>query len=90
MFKRVKPKALNKKQLNGEMLLRLCHAYTEAINKGSVPCIENAWYSICKNENLKTVKECLAAYDASLAGLLRKMRVGEGNEFSALRELHKE
>ena len=90
VFKRVKPKALNKKQLNGEMLLRLCHAYTEAINKGSVPCIENAWYSICKNENLKTVKECLAAYDASLAGLLRKMRVGEGNEFSALRELHKE
>ena len=67
VFKKVKPKALNKKQLNGEMLLRLCYAYTEAINKGSVPCIENAWYSICKNENLKTVKECLAAYDASLA-----------------------
>ena len=43
VFKRVKPKTLNRKQLNGEMLLGLCFAYTEAINKGSVPCIQNAW-----------------------------------------------
>ena len=47
IYKRVKPKTLNSKMINGEMLLELCHAYTEAINKGSVPCIESAWSYLC-------------------------------------------
>jgi len=47
IFKRVKPKVLNGKYITGEMFLELCHAYTEAINKGSVPCIESAWTYLC-------------------------------------------
>jgi hypothetical protein len=47
IFKRVKPKVLNGRFINGEMLLELCHAYTASINKGSVPCIESAWTYLC-------------------------------------------
>lgn len=50
IFKRVKPKSLNGKFITGEMLLELCHSYTKAINKGSVPSIKNAWSYVCQNE----------------------------------------
>lgn len=43
IFKKVKPKTLNGKFITGEMLLELCHSYTKAINKGTVPSIKNAW-----------------------------------------------
>jgi hypothetical protein len=47
IYKRVKPKVLNNRYITGEMVLELCQAYTEAINKGSVPCIESAWTYLC-------------------------------------------
>lgn len=47
IYKRVKPKVLNGRYITGEMFLELCLAYTEAINKGSVPCIESAWTYLC-------------------------------------------
>lgn len=43
ILKKIKPKMLNGKQLNGPMLLELVEAYTHAINKGSVPNIQSAW-----------------------------------------------
>ena len=46
----IKPKMLNGKSLNGEMLLNLAENYVTAINKGAVPNIENAWTYICKSE----------------------------------------
>lgn len=50
IYKRCKPKMINNKIVTGEMMLELCHAYTKAINKGSVPCIESAWTYVCNNE----------------------------------------
>ena len=51
IFKRVKPKSLNKRFITGETLLELCEAYTTAINGGNLPNIENAWTYVSKNEN---------------------------------------
>ena len=53
IFKRVRPKALSGHFVTGETLLELCEAYTQAINQGSVPCIESAWTYVCKNETLR-------------------------------------
>ena len=47
IYKKTRPKMLNGKALNGEMLLELCLSYTEAINTGSVPNIQNAWIYVC-------------------------------------------
>jgi hypothetical protein len=47
IYKKTRPKVLNGKTLNGEMLLELCIAYTDAINTGSVPNIQNAWSYVC-------------------------------------------
>ena len=50
VINKIKPKLLNGKRLNGEMLSNLCLSYVDAINKGAVPNIESAWSYICKNE----------------------------------------
>ena len=70
IFKRVKPKALNKRYITGASLLELCIAYTQAINKGSVPCIESAWTYVCQNENNRAIESAIMAYKKELKELL--------------------
>jgi hypothetical protein len=56
IFKKIRPKTLNGKTLNGQMLLELSRAYVNSINKGSVPNIETAWVYLCKNESIKALE----------------------------------
>ena len=55
IFKRVKAKNLNGKNFNGSMLVELCKAYIETINKGGAPKIEHAWKYIVLNESRKAM-----------------------------------
>lgn len=50
VINRIRPKMMHGKKLNGEMLFNLAANYVDAINKGVVPNIENAWSYICRNE----------------------------------------
>lgn len=63
IYKRTRPKMLNGKALTGEMLLELCLAYTEAINTGSVPNIQNAWSYVCQNECQRAISGCIKTYE---------------------------
>lgn len=56
IFKKVKPKTINGKFLNGSMLIELCKAYILAMNTGSMPNIESAWTYLCKNESHKALQ----------------------------------
>ncbi len=56
VFKKVKPKKINDKFLNGQLLVSLCKGYMETINKGSLPNVESAWFYVCRNEGLKAIK----------------------------------
>ena len=56
ILRKTKPKFIKEKTLNGSMLIELSKAYIEAINKGGVPNIENAWKYIVKNESYKNLK----------------------------------
>jgi hypothetical protein len=42
VINRIKPKLIHGRKLNGEMLLNLVVSYVDAINKGTVPKIENS------------------------------------------------
>ena len=53
IFKKIKPKMLCGRNLNGIMLLEVCKSYIESINKGSLPNIENAWNYVKKNEGFR-------------------------------------
>ena len=46
---------LNGKNFNGSMLVELCKAYIETINKGGAPNIEHAWKYIVLNESRKAM-----------------------------------
>lgn len=86
--KRVKPKVLNGKTLNGSMLLELCKSYVNAINKGSVPCIENAWNYVLKYEAEKVIKSLVAEYNNFVKSLLPKS--SEESLIGILQQLHEE
>ena len=61
---------MNGKALNGIQLIEICKAYIQAVNKGSLPNIENAWTYMCKNDSIKAMEHCLAEMDAKLHGQL--------------------
>ena len=54
---KVKPKTIMGQELNGQMLWDLIASYTEAINKGAVPNIQQAWSYVCGNENQKALEK---------------------------------
>jgi hypothetical protein len=68
---KIRPKSLNGKLLNGEMLGDLLQTYVASINTGGAPSIESAWSYICKNESRKALKEAENLFhkvmDSSLA-----------------------
>ena len=69
IFKKVKPKKMNGKYLDGELLLELCRTYVRTINQGDVPCIDLAWNGLCKNETLKAFREAEDVLDRKLLEL---------------------
>jgi chromosome segregation ATPase len=84
---KVKPKMLNGKSLNGEMFCNLMHNYVEAINKGAVPVIENAWTFLCKNECGRAVQSATTNYDKMMnLKFVSKMPMDEDE----LKKLHHE
>ncbi|EGR31286.1 hypothetical protein IMG5_114150 [Ichthyophthirius multifiliis] len=71
IFKKIKPKMLNGKHLNGFQLVEICKAYIQAINKGGVPNIESAWNYMCKSESIKAKDICLNEVQQQLDSLFR-------------------
>ena len=60
---RIKPKQLNSKPLNGEMLYNLAKSYVDSINAGAVPSIESSWSYICKNECQKAMQDAYQIFE---------------------------
>lgn len=61
--KKVRVKKLNNKSITGEMFLHLAKAYTEMVNGGKVPNIENAWNYICKEKVEEAAENALVDLD---------------------------
>lgn len=61
--KNVKPKIINNNVVNGSMLLKATEAYVAAVNKGSVPNVENAWTYVVEQETEKALKLSLRYID---------------------------
>lgn len=84
IFKKVKPKMINRRTVTGASLLELCEAYTAAINQGSVPCIESAWTYVCKNENQRAASAGVAFYKRELERFIQE------NDVNDLKLFHEE
>lgn len=70
ILNRIKPKTLNGKQLNGEMVMTLCDSYVRAINNGAVPNIENAWTYVCKDECYKAGAKAFEYYERTIKEII--------------------
>lgn len=51
------------------MLVEICKAYIDAINKGALPNIENAWTYVCRNETNKAIEEAVVFLENNLNSL---------------------
>ena len=90
IYKRVKPKVLNNRYITGEMFLELCQAYTDAINKGSVPCIESAWTYLCQNECQRAMQDSIANYEKELkASVFLNPKNTDCQNYNVLKLSHK-
>ncbi len=87
VINRIKPKAINGRKLNGEMLFNLALSYAEAINKGAVPSIESSWSYICKNECLKAMQDSYEVFERHFYNVFQQSVPMHENE---LREAYKE
>ena len=63
VMNRIKPKQLNNRPLNGEMLFNLAKSYVDSINAGAVPSIESSWSYICKNECHKAMQDAYQVFE---------------------------
>ena len=91
VFKKVKPKELNGRILTGQMFLELCEAYSASINEGQVPSIEGAWTSLCKNENLRRMKQTIENYERLMDdGSYVDKQKTQCIEYAALKKLNKD
>ncbi|OMJ93442.1 hypothetical protein SteCoe_3558 [Stentor coeruleus] len=84
---KLKVKNLNNKPLNGNMLATLVESYINAINKGAVPTIENAWTYICKTECNRALQEALNLYEVNIEEVLSNKFPLDEEE---LKNIHKE
>ena len=69
IFKKVRPKKMNGRYLDGELLLELCRSYEQTINNGDVPNIESAWNCLCKSETMKAFHEAEETLDKKISEL---------------------
>jgi len=83
----MKVKSLNGSMLSGVMLLSLAENYVNAINRGVVPNIENAWTYICKSECAKAFQVGLEKYDNIMKSFMNECFPIDQEE---LKEMHKE
>ena len=72
VINRIKPKSINGRKLNGEMLFNLALSYAEAINKGAVPSIESSWSYICKNECLKAMQDSYEVFERKFYNIFQE------------------
>ena len=69
IFRKVKPKRMNGRYLDGELLLELCRTYEQSINNGQIPNVESAWNFLCKSETIKAFREAEDCLDRKILEL---------------------
>lgn len=74
IFRKVKPKVLNGKFVTGEMLLELADAYTDSINSGTLPNIQNAWTYVCQNECQRAIDESVSYYRTAMRPIFEETK----------------
>jgi len=68
-----RPKMMNGMGLDGSALVNLSYAYTQSINTGSVPSIQNAWSYICESKCQAALGDAIKSYETAAKNLEAKV-----------------
>eukprot|EP01022_Parablepharisma_sp_SALTPOND_P025670 TRINITY_DN602_c1_g1_i1.p1 TRINITY_DN602_c1_g1~~TRINITY_DN602_c1_g1_i1.p1 ORF type:complete len:1870 (-),score=221.62 TRINITY_DN602_c1_g1_i1:13785-19394(-) len=86
--KKLRAKIVNGKKVNGPMLADLCIAYTDAINGGKVPSIDNAWTYVCKSQCETALNEAQKTFEEGVREkIFPKLPLSEQNVKEAFNEV---
>lgn len=85
-----KTKKMNGTALDGLALINLAYAYTESINTGSVPSIQNAWNYICESKCQHALTSALKHYENAAKDMTVELPMGVDELDIAHRKLQAE
>lgn len=66
MFNRIKPMRLNGTALKAQDYVILANSYLQAINKGGIPTINDAWTEVVENQLKQAVAKSCRMYQKEL------------------------
>lgn len=75
LFSSIRVKTLGDQVLSGELFGRLVQQYVQAINEKQIPVIENTWYYVAMEHNMKQVDKCVDSLQETLRESLKQMAV---------------
>jgi len=58
----------------------LFSSYTDAINTGTLPNIQNAWSYVCQNECQRAIADSISAYDHHMRQILEQAKQQSNEE----------
>lgn len=67
------PKSIDGHEMNGKLFIKMCDAYTKAINRGAAPAIRNTWLLLSESQCRSAMEESLEVAKKRL--VLQKMPV---------------
>ena len=76
-LKKVKPKQIKGRSINGPMLIQLAKSYIEALNEGKVPTIDLAWDNVQAVELQRTLEEAVKEHSDLLDEAFKDMPISE-------------
>lgn len=62
-LKRVRPKTIKGRPINGPMLVQLAQSYIQALNEGEVPTIDLAWDNVQAAELQRAYDEAMVTFN---------------------------
>lgn len=88
-LKKVRPKTIKGRPINGPMLIQLAQSYIEALNEGSVPTIDLAWDNVQIAELQRAYEESISVFNESIKRHFSKLPVSE-QEMKTMIQSYKE
>ena len=77
-----RPLKVNECELSGSMLGLLCRQYVEAINRGQVPVIQDAWSYVCDAQRSKTEAKLVMEFQTAITALPKQPDVVTPSQFA--------
>lgn len=76
-LKKVRPKTIKGRPINGPMLVQLAQSYIEALNKGQVPTIDLAWDNVQMAELQRALNEAMSDFNEGVKQELDQLPMHE-------------